>query len=148
TAEEFRDSVLAINGSLNTELYGPSIYTKMPDEVLATASKPDEAWGNSSPEQRDRRSIYIHIKRSLREPLLASLDQAETDTPCPVRFTTTVPTQSLITLNGDFVQEEAQVFAEHLRTMAGDDLEAQITLGLRLVFGRTPEPHRVKENLD
>ena len=148
TAEEFRDSVLMVNGSLNRQLFGPSVFTKMPDEVLATASRPDQAWGRSSPQQQDRRSIYIYIKRSLREPLLAALDQAETDSPCPVRFTTTVPTQSLITLNGDFVQEEAAVFADHLRQQRPGDLEAQVTLGLRLVFGRTPGPDQIKENID
>lgn len=147
TAEEFRDSVLAVNGSLNRKLYGPSVYTPMPAAVLATASRPDQAWGKSSPEQQDRRSIYIFIKRSLREPLLASLDQAETDTPCPVRFTTTVPTQALITINGDFVQQEAEVFAQHLREQRPDDLEQQIALGLRQVFGREPGPERVRENV-
>ncbi|MEM1356010.1 MAG: PSD1 and planctomycete cytochrome C domain-containing protein [Planctomycetota bacterium] len=147
TAEEFRDSVLKVNGSLNPELFGPSIYTKMPQAVLATASRPDRAWGNSPEHQRDRRSVYIYIKRSLREPLLAALDQAETDTPCPVRFTTTVPTQTLITINGDFVQEEAAVFAQHLLEAAPEGLEAQVRLGLKLVMGRFPEPEQLEENL-
>lgn len=147
TAEEFRDSLLAINGSLNPKQFGPSFYTKMPAEVLATSSRPGSAWGNSSDAERDRRSVYIHIKRSLREPLLAALDQAETDTPCPVRFATTVPTQSLITLNSEQMQEEAMVFAEYLKKEAGDDLTAQVRLGLHRVLSREPSDKQVDSNV-
>ncbi len=147
TAEEFRDSLLAANGSLNPKMFGPSIYTKMPKEVLATASRPGSAWGTSSEQERDRRSIYIHIKRSLREPLMAALDQAETDSPCPVRFTTTVPTQSLITLNSAVMQEEAIVFAKRLQDEAGPELDNQVRLGLRLVLSREPGDAAVAENV-
>ncbi len=147
SAEEFRDSLLAVNGSLNRKMFGPSIYTKMPAEVLATASRPDQAWGNSSEEERDRRSVYIHIKRSLREPLMLALDQAETDTPCPVRFATTVPTQSLITLNSEVMQEESAVFAKRLLDEAGPKLEDQVRLGLYLVLCREPEASQVAENV-
>jgi len=147
TAEEFRDSLLAVNGSLNPKQFGPSIYTRMPKEVLATASRPGSAWGNSSEADRDRRSVYIHIKRSLREPLLAALDQAETDSPCPVRFATTVPTQSLITLNSEVMQEEAGVFAERLKKEAGPKLEDQVRLGLALVLSRDPSEKEVASNV-
>ena len=147
TAEEFRDSLLAVNGSLNPKRFGPSIYTKMPQEVLATASRPDQAWGRSSEEEQNRRSVYIHIKRSLREPLLASLDQAETDSPCPVRFATTVPTQTLITLNSDVMQEEALVFADYLMKEAGPKLEDQVRLGLRRVLSKEPTGKQVADNV-
>ena len=147
SAEEFRDSLLAVNGSLNPKQFGPSIYTKMPAEVLATASRPDQAWGKSSEAERDRRSVYIHIKRSLREPLLTSLDQAETDSPCPVRFATTVPTQSLITLNSEVMQDEAVVFAQRLQKEAGPELADQVRLGLRLVLTREPSDKEVQANI-
>jgi len=147
TAEEFRDSLLMVNGSLNPERFGPSIFTLMPDEVLQTASRPDQAWGRSTEAQRNRRSIYIHVKRSLREPLLASLDQAPTDSPCPVRFATTVPTQSLITLNSEVMQVESAEFAQRLRREAGDSLEAQVRLGLHLVMCREPSEQEVASNV-
>ncbi|XAM01726.1 PSD1 and planctomycete cytochrome C domain-containing protein [Phycisphaeraceae bacterium D3-23] len=147
TAEEVRDSILAVNGSLNRDLFGPEVYPPMPEEVLATASRPDEAWGRSTPEQADRRSIYIHVKRSLREPFLFAFDQAETDTPCPVRFETTVPTQSLIALNSAFMQTEAAVFAERLRREAGDDRAAQVRLALELILLRPPTDEEVAEHV-
>ena len=115
--------------------------------MLATASRPEEAWGHATPEQADRRSIYIHVKRSLREPFLFAFDQAETDTPCPVRFETTVPTQSLIALNSAFMQGEAAVFAERLEREAGDDREAQVRLALTLVLLRDPTEDEVAEHV-
>ena len=78
TAEEVRDSILAVSGELNLKMGGPSVYSPMPKEVLATASRPDAAWGRSPPEEAARRSVYIHVKRSLLPPLLTSFDMADT----------------------------------------------------------------------
>ena len=83
SAEEYRDAVLTVSGQLNRELYGPSVFPPLPAEVLATSSQPGNAWGESSAEQATRRSIYVHVKRSLREPLLAALDQPDPDLPLP-----------------------------------------------------------------
>jgi hypothetical protein len=136
-AEELRDAMLAVNGTLNPALGGPGVFPPMPSQVLATASRPDEAWGESPPAEAARRSIYIHVKRSLVEPLLSSFDLADTDTSCPVRFSTVQPTQALMLLNGDFAQRQATLFAERLAREAAD-LRAQLALGLRLVTCRDP----------
>jgi hypothetical protein len=135
TAEEVRDSVLAVAGVLNVELAGPSVYPPIPPEVLQTASRPDEAWGTSTPEQAARRSLYVHVKRSLPEPLLAAFDRADTDASCPVRFATVQPTQALTLLNGDFAQQQAAAFAARLQREA-PDLRARLQLGLELVTQR------------
>ena len=66
TAEEIRDSILAVNGTFNPKMFGPNIFPPLPQEVLATASRPGSGWGKSSPEESARRSIYIRVKRSLR----------------------------------------------------------------------------------
>ncbi len=112
TAEEIRDSILWASGSLNqTKMFGPSVYTDIPDEVKAGQSRPGSGWGTSSPEERSRRSIYIHVKRSLRDPLLESFDFPDADQTCPVRFETTQPTQALGLMNSAFIQEQAAAFA-------------------------------------
>ena len=139
SAEEIRDSVLAVNGSLNRKkMYGPSIFVEIPAEVMAGQSRPGEGWGQSSPEDRNRRSIYIHIKRSLVVPMLASFDGADTDTSCPVRFVTTQPTQALGLLNSPFAQQEADVFRRYLQEQAGPDSARQVELALRRVMQRPP----------
>ena len=114
TAEEYRDAALAVSGELNRARFGPSVFPPLPQAVLATASRPGQAWSTSGPEASARRSLYVHVKRSLRVPLLAALDQPDPDLPCPARFPTNVPTQALLTLNGDFTGERASALAEHL----------------------------------
>ena len=100
TAEELRDSILAVNQTLNREkMFGPSIFPKIEKEILQGQSRPGENWGNSSPEDVVRRSVYIHIKRSLPVPIMQSFDVADTDSSCPVRFNTVQPTQALGMLN-------------------------------------------------
>ncbi|MHC4910160.1 MAG: DUF1553 domain-containing protein [Planctomycetota bacterium] len=147
TAEEIRDSILAANGTLNLQMGGPGVYPPMPEEILATASRPGAAWGRSSPEQSARRSVYIHVKRSLLTPLLTTFDLADTDATCPVRFTTTQPTQALTMLNSDFTNEQARIFARRLRSEVGDDLAARVTRGLELVTCRSPSSQEVVEGV-
>jgi mono/diheme cytochrome c family protein len=138
-AEEIRDSILAVNGSLDLNtMYGPSIYPTIPKEVLAGQSRPGYGWDTSPPEAQARRSIYVHIKRSLALPILASFDAADTDFTCPVRFATTQPTQALGLLNSAFINQQAGVFAEFLRHNAGADVTAQVRLGLQRTLQREP----------
>lgn len=145
TAEEFRDATLAVSGELNPERYGPWVYPPLPREVLETSSRPDAAWGRSAPEQAVRRSLYVHTKRSLREPLLAVLDQPDPDLPCPERFPTNVPTQALLTLNGQFTAERAAAFAEELMG-AHSDPEARVAAALERSLGRSAAGDEVARN--
>jgi mono/diheme cytochrome c family protein len=145
TAEEVRDSILAVSGQLNLKAGGPSIYPKIPKEVLAGQSVPGSGWHTSPPAEANRRSVYVHIKRSLQVPILAQYDQADADTTCPVRYTTTVPTQSLGMLNGEFSNEAAAAFAKRLEKEAAD-LDARIALAIRLTNARTPDADEVKRD--
>jgi cytochrome c553 len=138
TAEELRDSILAVNGTLNAQMFGPSVYPPIPKDVLAGQSVPGKGWDTSAPDQAARRSIYVHVKRSLRLPILQSFDAAEPDTSCPVRFVTVQPTQALGTLNSEFLNQEAANFAARLKREAGDDPKKQVALALRLVTCRAP----------
>ena len=147
TAEEIRDSILAINGTLNLKMFGPSIFVDIPRDVLAGQSRPGAGWGKSPPEEQARRSIYIKVKRSLRPPILDSFDVAETDRSAPVRFATVQPTQALGMLNSAFLNEQAEVFAARLRKEAGDDVTKQVRLGLQLVTTRPPTDAEVQRSL-
>ena len=126
-AEEVRDSMLAVTGSLNTSaMYGPSIYVPIEDEVLAGQSRPGYGWGKASPEDQRRRAVYIHIKRSLTVPILAAFDAADTDFTCPVRFASTQPTQALGMINGAFANEQGVKFVSLAKQKAGDDIRARV----------------------
>ena len=140
TAEEVRDSILAVTGRLSSKMYGPGVYPEIPDEVKAGQSQPGKGWGEASAEDEARRSIYVHIKRSLLLPILESFDQAETDRSTPVRFATTQPTQALGMINGPFLNKQAHALAARLRREAGAEPRAQVDLAFRLATGHAPTP--------
>ena len=143
TAEEVRDSMLAVSGVLRHKAGGPSVYPPIPREVLAGQSVPGSGWKTSPPDEAARRSIYVHVKRSLLVPILAVHDAADTDSSCPVRYTTTVPTQALGMLNGAFANEQAVHLADRLRREAPGDVAAQVRRAIRLTAARDPEPKEV-----
>ncbi len=142
TAEEVRDSILAVSGTLNLKAGGPSIYPPIPREVMAGQSVPGQGWSTSPPSDAARRSVYVHVKRSLLVPIMATHDAADTDLSCPVRYTTTVPTQALGLLNGEFSNEQAAKFADRLSREAPGDLPAQVRRAIRLTTGHEPARHR------
>jgi len=138
SAEEIRDSILKVNGTLSTKYLGASFYPEVPRAVLQTSSRPGGVWRKSSPEEQRRRSVYIFIKRSLIPPMLSTHDLADTDSSCASRFTTTVPTQALTMLNSKFLNDQAGVFSASLQKEFGDDVRGKISAGLNLVFCRKP----------
>jgi hypothetical protein len=143
TAEELRDSILSVSGTLKLAPFGPPVYPPLPAAVLETQSVPGRGWPKQTSEETARRSVYVHVKRSLSVPLLSNHDQAATDSPCAVRFTSTVPTQALGMLNSEFLEEQAGHFASRLRREAGDEPAAQIQRGLRLALQREPSKEEV-----
>jgi hypothetical protein len=147
TAEEVRDTILAVSGKLNLTAGGPGVRPSIPREVMAGQSMPGQGWTISAPADAARRSIYVHIKRSLLVPIMATHDAADTDFSCPVRYTTTVPTQALGFLNGTFANEQAAHFADRLRREVPDDLAGQIHRAIRLTTGREPAAGEVSDDL-
>jgi mono/diheme cytochrome c family protein len=150
-AEELRDSIHVASGAFNPKMFGPSIYPAMPQAVLATQSVPGKGWGNSSPEEEARRSVYIHAKRSLLTPILADFDLADPDSSCPVRFTTTQPTQALGMMNGDFLHAQARAFADRVRREAGgtnaDQTAAMIRRAIEAALVRPASDAEVSRGL-
>ena len=148
TAEEVRDSILTATGQLSRTMTGPGVYPTIPKAVLAGQSVPRRAAGaNRPPRSRSRRSIYVHVKRSLLVPILQNHDTADTDTTCAVRYTTTVPTQALAMLNGEFTHEQAKLFAARLRAEAPNDVAAQVRRAIRLTTGRAPSDEEVRRDV-
>jgi hypothetical protein len=110
----------------------------IPAEVLAGQSMPGNNWNTSDEKERTRRSVYIHVKRSLIEPFLEQFDFPDVDNTCPVRFTTTLPTQALGMFNSEHVGREAAKLAERIATDAGSEPKDQIARALWLTTQREP----------
>ena len=135
SAEEVRDSMLRVAGDLNTKVYGPSVYTNLSQEVLAGQSRPGEGWGKSSQKDRNRRSVYIYVKRSLLTPLLSEFDYPDPDQTCESRFITLAPGQSLALMNGEFAHSIASRLSAGLKLPELDHADATQQL-IRRIFGR------------
>ncbi|MBI1347976.1 DUF1553 domain-containing protein [bacterium] len=130
SAEELRDSLLAVSGKL--------------DMTLATAHPfpPEATWTFTQHNpfnavyETDRRSAFLMVQRQRRHPFLALFDGADPNASTPTRQTTTVPTQALYFMNDPFFHEQAETFARSLLTIAEED--ARLQDAYRQVLQRTP----------
>ncbi|MBM3736863.1 MAG: DUF1553 domain-containing protein [Acidobacteria bacterium] len=143
-AESLRDSILAASGRLNPEMYGPSMFPKLPEDLADFARYGRGGavmWEpNEKEEDARRRSIYIFQRRSLPLPMMASFDAIVFSESCDRRSTTTTPLQALSMMNGDLVHEEAEFLAKRAAREAGPDRRAQIARMFEVVLARPPAP--------
>ena len=146
SAEELRDSVLAVSGRIEYSKYGPSIFPEVSDDVKATQSVPGKGWNNSSQREQSRRSIYIHIKRSLVPPELSVFDFPETDVTCEARFLTTQAAQALNMLNGAFIQKHATLLANFVAPQR-ETLEDRLALAIETVYTRPADRSEIERGL-
>lgn len=134
--EVIRDAALAVSGLLSEKAGGPSVFPELPEG----AGKPRGGWKVSAdPADRDRRSIYIFVRRNARYPMLQEFDMPDTHESCGRRNQTITAPQAMTFLNGKVVLEWAQAFAGRVLTQAGTDPNAQIESAYRLAYGRRPD---------
>jgi hypothetical protein len=136
--EVIRDAMLAASGELNRQMYGPSMYPAIPAAALAGSSDPDKIWPPIDERAASRRTIYAFVKRSLIVPMLEVLDFCDTARSAARRGITSVPTQALTLLNGDFVNLQARHLADRLVRDAGPDPVAQVERAYQLSLCRSP----------
>lgn len=136
--EAIRDSMLVASGQLNSRMYGPSMYPRVPRAALEGSSDPDLIWKEFDEEDASRRTIYAFVKRSMIVPMLEVLDLCDTTKSSAMRKNTAVPTQALTLFNGEFVNRQARYFAQRIAVLAGGDRSAQIDMAFRLALARRP----------
>ena len=117
TAEQIRDSVLFVSGSLDTKIGGPSA-TLTPSYT--------------------RRTIYGRVSRYRLDEFLQLFDFPSASQSAEKRFSTNVPLQRLFFMNSDFMQQQAEHLAERVAAEPTDD--ARIQKAYRLIFGRAATP--------
>jgi hypothetical protein len=132
-AEVIRDAALAVSGLLNRKMSGPSVYPELP-----AGMQPYGSWKVSQPEDRNRRSIYVFVRRNMRYPMFETFDMPDTHETCSRRNRTTSPLQALTMLNNKVSLEWAQAFAGRVLQAAGASRDRQIETAYRLAYGRTP----------
>ena len=96
-----------------------------------TAQEKDEA-------ERNRRSVYVYVKRNLRYPLFTTFDSPDRCETCSRRFVTTTAPQALMLLNDKLYAEEARRFGARVLKEAGEAPENVIERAYRVALGRSP----------
>ena len=147
-AEEVRDAMLAVSGDLRSQGRRAERLSADPPRGDGRPVGARQRVEDLTPDDAARRSVYVHVKRSLLVPILAVHDAADTDSSCPVRYTTTVPTQALGMLNGAFANEQAVHLADRLRREAPGDLDAQVRRALRLTAARNADQDEVRGDVE
>jgi hypothetical protein len=132
--EALRDAMLSVSGRLNEKQGGPSVFPELPSE-LGTVS----GWKVSAdPAERDRRSVYVFVKRNLRYPMFAAFDAPDASESCARRERTTNAPQALQLLHSKIVLDLARSFAGRVLQETGGDTDKGIDAAYRLALARTP----------
>ncbi len=132
--EAIRDAILQVSGDLTPRMFGPSAKPEIPQAARGRAE-----WEiDESPQDRNRRSIYIFAKRNLRFPLFELFDQPDLHNSCPERSATTTAPQALALLNGEFSLDQAERWSRRLTVEFGDDSAAIVHAVWQAAFARSP----------
>jgi hypothetical protein len=140
SAEELRDSMLAVSGRLNPELGGPSIILPVDPDLVGLLYDPKQWQVTPDVTQHDRRSAFLFAKRNLRLPFLELFDQPDLQTSCARREQSTHPPQALELLNGDFANDMAASLAKRLESECGADRDRLLERAFLLTTSRAPMP--------
>ncbi len=143
-AEEVRDSVLQVAGSLNMEMHGrPVVPPQTKEELYGMSQSPENFWPVSwNKTDHTRRSVYLLIRRSHRSPLLEAFDGPDGTQHCARRDSSTVAPQSLTLFNSDFAYNQARELSQRLASEGTrPDL---ITAAFRRALSRDPTPSELE----
>jgi hypothetical protein len=147
TAEEIRDSMLAISGRINLKAGGRSVMAPVDKELVQLLYKPAQWEVASDRTEHDRRSIYLMAKRNLRLPFMETFDQPALQTSCARRESSTHAPQALEMLNGKLANDLAAAFADRLSKESRGDRDKIVTRAYQLAVGRGPtEKERLLAN--
>ncbi len=127
SAEEIRDTILAVSGKLDTSMGGEGyrLFHYMQDNV-STYVPLDE----HGPETY-RRAVYHQNARASVVDLMTEFDQPDCAFSAPRRAETTTPLQALTMLNHQFTVDMAVALAKRVRDREGDPVESLYDLVLQ-----------------
>jgi len=138
--EAVRDVMLQLAGQLNERMFGASARPELPRGVA-----PKLAWQpDAKPADRDRRSIYLLVKRNLRYPLLDVFDLPDMHNSCPQRSATVTAPQALALMNGEFAQEQARRWSGRLLAEHPQDADALVRAAFDEAFGRPADDEELR----
>ncbi|HEV3167613.1 MAG TPA: PSD1 and planctomycete cytochrome C domain-containing protein, partial [Isosphaeraceae bacterium] len=124
-AEVLRDSMLAVSGRLDPQMFGPGTLD----------------------ERMTRRSIYFTVKRSKLIPMMLLFDAPDGLQPIALRSSTTVAPQSLLMMNSPTVRDWATSFAKRVAPKPETPLDQAVASAYQVALGRSPTPAELQDDL-
>ena len=140
-AEILRDAIMHAAGTLNRQLYGPSVKPWVSIDAIKTGSTNKWPTNVQDGPATWRRSIYVFMRRSMRVPFFETFDVPDAMQSRGVREQTTVVTQALMLLNNPFVRNQAKRFAARLARSTNEDPRVIVERAYWLALSRQPTPH-------
>ena len=132
-AEVVWDGLRAAAGTLDLTMFGLPVAPPLDaQEQLGNYRK----WPTSTPEEANRRAIYILTKRSFRFPMLSAFDLPDNISSCGRRDITTVPNQALTLLNNGTMRKQAESFATRLLRETDGNVDAIARRAWLYAYGR------------
>jgi hypothetical protein len=133
-AEAIRDGMLAVSGKLDLTMGGPGFDVFKPNDNYVRVYEPKEQFGPAE----WRRMVYQHKPRLQADGVFGAFDCPDAGQAVPRRSASTTPLQALNLLNGGFVVQQADFFAERVKREAGSDATAQVRRAFLLCYARQP----------
>ena len=133
-AEEIRDAILSVAGTLDPAAGGPGYDLWKPNTNYVVVFDPKADLGPDT----FRRMVYQFKPRSQPDPTFGAFDCPDGGLVAPRRNTSTTALQAFNLLNGRFALDQARRLADRLAREAGPDPDAQADRAFRLAFGRPP----------
>ncbi len=153
SAEQLRDSLLAVAGTVQHRDGGPPTWPELPADVLQANpaflddnAEKTKGWYPSPPDRRTVRSLYLVQKRTVKVPFLETFDLPDNSTSCPRRTESIVAPQALSLLNGPDALEATHAFADRVRVEAEPGLAGQIRYAFQLALQREPSPAELERS--
>ena len=140
SAEEIRDAMLMVSGTLETNVNGPHPFPPEKDWRY-TVHNPFVA-----SYEHNGRGVYLMQQRIRAHPQLSIFDGADTNAATGERMLSTTPLQALFMMNDPFVHKQADQFAVRVGLAFADNAQ-RIDYAYRLAFGRKPTAAEVEKGL-
>ncbi|WZP00322.1 PSD1 and planctomycete cytochrome C domain-containing protein [Isosphaeraceae bacterium EP7] len=140
-AEEIRDALLAVSGSLDETMGGSLL------QVDNRAYFFDHTSRDKTGYETRRRSLYLPIVRNHLYNMFQLFDTTDGNVMNGDRATTTVAPQALFMLNSDLVLQAARTLAADLITRPQTDDAGRIRQLYEQTLGRSPAPEESRRNL-
>jgi hypothetical protein len=142
-AEMIRDTLLAASGLLSRKIGGPSVFPLQADTSGVIAiNKVDTSWAPSDGEDRHRRGLYTHWRRTAPFAAFAVFDAPSRECCSVRRPRTNTPLQALTGMNDPGFFDAARGLARRVAAREGD-VRAKAEYGFRCAVSRRPDAGEV-----